>query len=128
MPAAHGEALSPTEALGRWQELIQEILAGYCDIPPELDNDLDVAREPLEHALHQVALLALPERQLFAQHIQALDEVFKSVTVEHPEWGRNDATHWWEGRVLTFAGREYRNFCGFGHSLKQQGIIIQPLF
>jgi hypothetical protein len=91
--------LAPDVAVAGWQTVIDELKVTTDSHPCELDNDLDVVREPIETFLVADELGLFPEHAYFAQCIRVLDTEFKALTVQ--QVGRDERTdfRWWEDRV-----------------------------
>jgi hypothetical protein len=78
--------------------VIYELEAGLC--PWELDNDLDVVREPIATFLVADDLLVFPEHIEFINCIESFDGKFKELTVEHPLDGpKRIDFRWWQDRM-----------------------------
>jgi hypothetical protein len=96
----------PEVWIANWERLVTLIEEGYDDIPPELDNDIDIHRGSLNAFLHHISLQGFPEHQQFVQAIDMLDNRFNEASFPHPE--RNaPASHWWYGRVMKKGTDEY---------------------
>lgn len=89
---------SPNTAIALWKTVIYELEAGLC--PWELDNDLDMVREPIATFLVANDLLVFPEHIEFINCIESLDGKFKELTVEHPLDGpKRIDFRWWQDRM-----------------------------
>jgi hypothetical protein len=91
--------LAPNVAVADWQTVIDELKVTTDSYPCELDNDLDVVREPLETFLIAEQLALFPEHAYFAQCIRALDTEFKVLTVQQVGRDKRTDFRWWKDRV-----------------------------
>ena len=90
---------TPDGAIAAWQQVIDELKAAIDEHPCELDNDLDVVREPLETFLVADDLAPFPERAYFTQCIRSLDADFNALTVPWEAAGERTDFRWWHDRV-----------------------------
>ena len=97
--------ITPFGALDGWSELIDEIEEGYSWIAPELHNDLDNSRSYIQELIESKELRQFPEHKQFLELVSELDDRFRELSVENPEW--RDIGYWWHQRLLKKGTYEY---------------------
>jgi hypothetical protein len=94
---------SPDTVIALWKTVVYELEAGLYPHPCELDNDLDVVREPIATFFVADDLTVFPEHMNFINCIKSFDEKFKELTVERPLDGpKRMDFRWWQDRVPTY--------------------------
>lgn len=94
------------ELLSEYKGLVEQCEVGYTETPEEFGDDVYVRTKI--HVL--IEYLDLDKEPAFAdamQKLTALDDRFKA-TLMPDKYLPNTDEHWWNGRILKFAGDEYR--------------------
>ena len=102
------KALPVTAVINGWAELVAQVEAGYNASPPELEDALSTAREPIDALLLEGSLHGFPEHRKFIRAVQQLDTRFMELTFEAPLHPEDFA--WFHRRVPLRAGPEYVDF------------------
>ena len=114
---------TPYLAIEEWTDLVEQIKSGYQSIQSELENDLELIREPIETFLVDPYLNQFIDHQEFKRQIENLDKEFLSISFEHPNWNKNENFKWWSNRILKYGSKEYADFLN-AHFDKNLGILI----
>lgn len=101
-------ARSVTAVVDGWADLVAKVEAGYNASPPELEDALFTAREPIDALLLESSLHGFPEHRKFIRAVQQLDTRFMDLTFEAPLHPEDFA--WYHRRVPYRAGPEYVDF------------------
>ena len=107
--------LTPKEVIRDWNSFSEDIKSGYNWIPPELSNDLDIEREPIQQLIENKNLSIFKEHKDFIKAIVDIDEYIKDRCYVNK---RRETKYWWHDIILKkagpiyceFAWNEYRNF------------------
>jgi hypothetical protein len=117
---------TPYQAIEEWESLVEQMKNGYSSIQPELEHDLELIREPIETFLVDPSLSQFDDHQEFRRRIVDLDNEFLRMSIEHPEWKRNNDFRWWGKRILKFGSKEYADFLN-AHLDKSLGIVVETV-
>ena len=117
---------TPYQAIEEWESLVEQMKNGYSSIQPELEHDLELIREPIETFLVDPNLSQFDDHQEFRRMIEDLDNEFLKISIEHPEWKRNNDFRWWGNRILKYGSKEYADFLN-AHLDKSLGIVVETV-
>lgn len=101
---------SPEYVIEKWRNLVEEMKNGYLGIQIDLENDLDIIREPIQTFLVDPELNRLEAHKSFRESIENLDSEFLKISFEHPRWKKENDFRWWKNRILKFGSKEYVDF------------------
>ncbi len=116
----HGYKRRPLSKLvAMWKSLVDQCLEGYRWTIYEFDDEMSV-REYIDSILDDPVVASFPEFEGFAQQIQVVDEIYRSVLQPGVRRPSPEDT-WWSTGVLKYAGDEYRS-----DMLSSYSIAVDP--
>jgi hypothetical protein len=104
-------------AINTWEFFVQQCVHGFRFEISEYDNEIR-SRDRIEVFLRSAEFRALAIFDVFATHVQHLDDEFRKVLF--PDIVLEPSQPWWHGRVLRYAGRDYAEYM-----LERYGITVE---
>ena len=100
---------TPQELLNDWLDFYDEIKDGYNWIHPELNNDFDTNRLPIQELIENENLLVYKEHQEFIQKVNEIDNLILNYCCVVEEW-KIKTKYWWHSVILKEAGPVYADW------------------
>lgn len=98
-------ALTPTEAVGAWEHVVENVRESYHMGIDEYRNDL-FHRARLGLVLHDEQLVEMPQMARVREQVERIDTIFKELLAPEPlpHWQPDDK--WWKTHPPRYAGPE----------------------
>ena len=112
---------TPKEHIQNWLEVEEEIEGGYNWIPPELDNEVGMVRDPIQKLIENKELKPFKEHEEFIKSIEEIDDRIK---VNCHVNKRFKTRYWWDDIVLKEAREVYCNFAWIQYKHLKVKLII----